>query len=201
MRASRQSGAGVCRHSRGKFGRALPRSMGQPRRRRTAGERRHLHTRQQRTASMIMSVTLSGCEVIARWEESTSRVSAFLRWAVKRSASGGMALSCRAIKVPGRDGLPGWRSGRFMRGAEGDGARDSPHSGEGARSRSAGRARALDAGDPRRRLGYARRRRHEGDLVREAARLVHQARRAVNPSSEEKSREPETSPQQIAGWL
>jgi len=201
MRASRQSGAGVCRHSRGKFGRALPRSMGQPRRRRTAGERRHLHTRQQRTASMIMSVTLSGCEVIARWEESTSRVSAFLRWAVKRSASGGMALSCRAIRY--QDGMV------FPAGApEGScgvrratGARDSPHSGEGARSRSAGRARALDAGDPRRRLGYARRRRHEGDLVREAARLVHQARRAVNPSSEEKSREPETSPQQIAGWL
>ena len=40
-------------------------------RRRTAGQSRHLHTRQQRTASMIMSVTMSGCEVIATWEEST----------------------------------------------------------------------------------------------------------------------------------
>ena len=113
-----------------------------------------------------------------------------------------MALSCRAVSY--QDGMvfPAGAPGRFTQGAEGDGeARDSPHSGEGAMSRCAGRARAMDAGDPRRRLGYARRRRHEGDLVREAARLVHQARRAVNPSSEEKSREPETSPQQIAGWL
>ena len=51
------------------------------------GERRDHPTRQQRAASMIMSVTMSGC-VIATWEESTSRVSAFLRWAVKRLASG-----------------------------------------------------------------------------------------------------------------
>jgi hypothetical protein len=72
-------------------------------RRRPTGERRHLHTPQQRTASMIMSVTMSRCEVIATWEESTSRVSAFLRWAVKRSASGGMALSCRAISY--QDGM------------------------------------------------------------------------------------------------
>ena len=32
------------------------------------------------------------------------------------------------------------------------------HSGEGSRSRRAGRARAMDAGDPRRRVGYPRRR-------------------------------------------
>ena len=119
---------------------------------------------------MITSVTMSGCEVIATWEESTSRVSAFLRWAVKRSDYGGMALSCRAVSY--QDGMvfPAGAPGRFTQGAEGDGeARDSPHSGEGARSRSAGRARALDAGDPRRRLGYARRRRQEDDLVRDGA--------------------------------
>jgi hypothetical protein len=51
---------------------------------------------------MIMSVTMSGREVIATWEESTSRVSAFLRWAVKRLASGGMVVPA---------GLPGTRTG------------------------------------------------------------------------------------------
>ena len=56
------------------------------------------HTRLQRAASMIRSVTMSGGEVIATWEESTSRVSASLRWAVKRWARllppDGMVFPC-----------------------------------------------------------------------------------------------------------
>jgi hypothetical protein len=76
---------------------------------------------------MIMSVTMSGCEVIATWEESTSRVSAFMGWAVKRSASGGLALSCRAIRY--QDGMvfPGRRCGMFTQGAEGGGALRGGH--------------------------------------------------------------------------
>jgi hypothetical protein len=82
---------------------------------------------------MIMSVTMSRCEVIATWEKSTSRVSAFLRWAVKRSASGGMALSCRAISH--QDGMvfPAGAPEGSRRVRRATGARDSPHSGEGAR--------------------------------------------------------------------